>query len=228
MGNYPNYGPAIYNGLTYGNYFAEVEDSNGDTSSVIFTINQGETQIQYNVSLTFNVVSAPPASGLVTYTYGVQVSPALPSNVYLTMKLVTNHTRKYRDSGSATFSQTHTITKNGTLNIPYNTSSTTTSTIPTSCTIENVNLITEVFTQTTDTITFNSGDSYVGNITQNIPTIDGEDSFCDTSCRMSAEYITSVSVTNLTINGTNCGSASFSNIPVGATSVRVDCFEPQP
>jgi hypothetical protein len=228
VGNYPNYGPAIYNGLTYGNYFAEVEDSNGDTSSTTFTINQGETPVQYNVSLTFNVISAPAASGLVNYTYGVQVSPSLPSGVYLTMNLRTNHTRKYRDSGSATFSQTHTITENGTLNIPYNTSSTTTSTIQNGCTIEDVNQITEVFTQTTNTITLNAGDTITGNIIQNIPTIDGENSFCNSECRMRAEYITSVSVINLSINGTNCSTASFSNIPVGTTSVREDCFEPQP
>lgn len=228
VGNYPNFGPAIYNGLSSGNYFAEVEDGAGNVSNTTFTINQGETPIEYSVSLTFNVVSAPIGGNYITYNYGVQVSPSLPNNINLSMKLVMTHTRKYRDSGSATFGQSNTITKNGTLNIPYTTSSTVSSTIPTSCTIEDVNLITEVFTQTTDTITFNSGDSLNGNITQNILTIDGGNAFCQTNCRMKAEYITSLSVTNLSINGTNCSNTVFSNIPVGATNSREDCFEPTP
>lgn len=226
---YPSYSVVgIFNNLSSGNYLGEVIDDNSTTTSHVFTINQGDTPIDYEVSLTFSLVSSVPGSPLITWNYGVQVQPTPPPNVTINMSLVLTHTQKHRDSGLATFSQIHTITKNGNLNIPYNTSTIVSSTTPTPCTIENVNLITDVFTQTTNNITFTNGDSITGSVTQNIPTIDGLNSFCNQDCRMRAEYETLLKVINVSVEGTNCDSATFSNIPTGATGSASDCLSAQP
>lgn len=45
---------------------------------------------------------------------------------------------------------------------------------------------------------------------------------------MWAEYETLLKVINVSVEGTNCDSATFSNIPTGATGSASDCFSAQP
>ena len=45
---------------------------------------------------------------------------------------------------------------------------------------------------------------------------------------MRAEYETLLKVINVSVEGTNCDSATFSNIPTGATGSASDCLSAQP
>lgn len=218
---YPSYSNSgIFNNLGSGNYLGEAIDSSGNTNSTIFTINQGETGISYNISLTSNIISAP--SGSVTWNYAIQVTPAITSPISISFDLTMAHIRKYRDSGTATFSQLHTITKNSTLNIPYTTSNTTNSTITTNCVRETVNEITEIFTQTADSITMGVGDTINGNVTQTV-VINNGSSYCDDGCKMMGNYQTTVQISNITINGSNCSTITNSNTPAGADTIIYSC-----
>lgn len=218
---YPSYSNSgIFGNLGSGNYLGEVIDSSGGTNTTIFTINQGDTGINYNVSLSFNVVTAP--SGSVTWNYTVQVTPSISGPVNISFNLTMAHIRKYRDSGSATFSQTHTITKNGTLNIPYTTSNTTTNSNATVCSRESVNEITEIFTQESDLITMGVGETINGNVTQTVVITQGS-TFCQDGCKMMGDYQTTLQISNLSISGTNCSEAINTNIPVGASTIIYNC-----
>lgn len=219
---YPNYSiTGIFNDLTPGNYLGEISDNSGNTSTTIFTIQQGEIGVNYTVSLTSTVTNN--GTGTRSWTYGVQVNPTLASGVELTFDIVLNHQRVHRDTGVHTFSYTHTITKNGSLNIPYTTSSENTNTIDTSCTAKPTQEITTTFSDTASSVTFSSTDTSInGNVTQTV-TIDGTGLNCSPECRMIGTYNTSLQITNLSISGSECSQAVNAFTPINENITISDC-----
>ena len=224
---YPSYSiTGIFNNLTPGNYLGEIQDASGNTSSTIFTIQQGEVVVNYTVSLTSNITNN--GTGTRTWNYGVQVNPSLPSGVSLTFDIVLTHIQQYRDQGIATFSYDHEITKNGSINIPYTTSPETTVTTPTTCQTKPTNDITDTFTDTAYNVTYGSTDTSLnGTVTQTV-TIDGQGLSCLPDCRMVGTYNTSLQVSNLSISGTECGTVTNAFTPVSENITIYDCDQSQP
>jgi len=219
---YPSYSNSgIFANLSNGNYLGEVQDSSGSTTSTVFTIQQGDIGINYTVSLTSLVTNN--GTGTRTWNYGVQVNPSLGSGIELTFDLVLTHNRQYRDQGTHAFSYNHTITKNGTLNIPYTTSSTLTTQTQTPCTRVITNEFNEIFSDTASSITYSSSDSSVNGVVTQTVTIDGSVAGCEPDCRMLGTYNTSLQITNLSLDGSQCDSVSNAFTPIGENITIYDC-----
>jgi len=224
---YPDYSVSgIFSNLTPGNYLAEVRDTSGTTTTTVFTLNQGEIGINYVVNLTSNLINS--ATGIKTWSYGVQVTPALASGLELTFDLVLTHVRGYRDQGIANFAYVHTITKNGNIIVPYFTSPETTTTVATDCQTKPTNDITVTFTDTANNVTYSSSDTSLnGTVTQSV-VIDGQGLSCLPDCRMVGTYNTSLQIQNLSITGSPCASTTNSFSPTTQNITIYDCQEAQP
>jgi len=225
---YPDYSIAgIFSNLTAGPpYSAEVRDTSGNTTTTLFTINQGEVGVNYVVNLTSSLNAS--STGIKTWSYGVQVTPALASGLELTFDLVLTHVRGYRDQGTANFAYVHTITKNGNIPVPYFTSSETTTTVATDCQTKPTNDITVTFTDTANNVTYNSSDTSLnGSVTQSV-SIDGQGLSCLPDCRMVGVYDTSLQIQNLSISGSPCASTTNSFSPTTQNITIYDCQEAQP
>jgi len=224
---FPDYSiTGAFSGLEPGNYYGEIRDASGNTSSTVFTIQDGEVGVNYTVSLTSNVTSN--GTGTRTWGYGVQVNPSLASGLELTFDIVLTHTRIYRDGGTSTFSYSHEITKNGTLNIPYSTSPETTNTIPTECQTKPTNEITKTFTDTASSVTYSSTDTSINGVVTQTVIIDGSGLSCLPDCRMVGTYNTSLQVDNLSIDGTECSVVTNAFTPINENITIYDCQQPQP
>ena len=182
--------------------------------------------VNYTVSLTSNITNN--GTGTRTWNYGVQVNPSLPNGVSLTFDIVLTHIQQYRDQGTATFSYDHEITKNGSINVPYTTSSETTVTTPTTCQTKPTNDITNTFTDTAYNVTYGNTDTSLnGTVTQTV-TINGQGLSCLPDCRMVGTYNTSLQVSNLSISGTECGTVTNAFTPVSENITIYDCDQAQP
>lgn len=219
---YPSYSVlGVFNNLPSGNYLGESIDSSGSTTSTVFTINAGEVPIDYTVSLTSNLISS--SNGTRTWNYAVQINPTLPTGVSVTFDINLNHLRKYRDVGTYTFNYTHTITKNGTLNIPYSTSTESTTNVNTDCQVKPVTEYTTTFNDLATSVTYSSTDtSITGLVTQTV-TINGQDADCDIDCRMLGTYNTTLQLSNVSISGSNCSNAVNANTLVRQNITIYDC-----
>lgn len=225
---FPDYSiTGIFNNLTPNtNWIGQIIDASGNTSSTIFSIQEGEIAVNYTVSLTSIVTNS--GTGTRTWNYGVQVNPSLPSGVSLTFDIVLTHIQQYRDQGTATFSYDHVITKNGSINVPYTTSSETTVTTPTTCQTKPTNDITDTFTDTAYNVTYGNTDTSLnGTVTQTV-TINGQGLSCLPDCRMVGIYNTSLQVSNLSISGTECGTVTNAFTPVSENITIYDCDQAQP
>jgi len=218
---YPTYSiTGIFYNLSPGNYLGEILDDSGNTSSTTFTINSGEIGINYTVSLTSSVIFQ--STGTRTWYYGVQVNPSLPAGVELSFNTVLTHTRVSRNQGTTTFNYSYNILKNGTLNIPYNSSTPSFTPTTTSCSTPTQEITTS-FTDTSTTITYNSSDTNLtGTITQTV-TVDGTGTSCIPACRATGTYNTSVSITNLTLTGSECSTAVNAFTPISENITIFDC-----
>jgi hypothetical protein len=218
---YPTYSiTGIFYNLSPGNYLGEILDASGNTSSTTFTINSGEIGINYTVSLTSSVIFQ--STGTRTWYYGVQVNPSLPAGVELSFNTVLTHTRVSRNQGTTTFNYSYNILKNGTLNIPYNSSTPSFTPTTTSCSTPTQEITTS-FTDTSTTITYNSSDTNLtGTITQTV-TVDGTGTSCIPACRATGTYNTSVSITNLTLTGSECSTAVNAFTPISENITIFDC-----
>jgi len=219
---YPSYNIlGVFNNLPSGNYLGESIDSSGNTTSTVFTINAGEVPIDHTVSLTSNIISQ--ANGTRTWNYAIQINPPLPTGVSVSFDINLNHLRKYRDVGTYNFSYTHTITKNGTINIPYNTSTTGTTNNNTNCETKPVIEYTTTFNDVASSVTYSSTDtSITGLITQTV-TINGQNADCGVNCRMLGTYNTTLQVSNVSISGSNCSNAVNANSLVRQNITIFDC-----
>lgn len=219
---YPSYSVSgVFSNLSAGNYLGEVIDDNGTTSSTIFTITQGEVGINYTVSLTSNVINN--TNGSRTWTYAVQVNPALQSGAQITFDIVLTHVRVYRSTGISNFNYTHTITKNNNLNIPYTTSTTTSTNVNTSCNIKPTIEYTDTFTNTASSVTLTNTDTSLnGSVTQTV-IIDGTGINCSEACRMVGTYNTNLQISNLSITGSQCSEVVNANTPVSQNITIYDC-----
>ena len=219
---YPSYSiTGIFYNLPPGNYLGEILDASGNTSSTTFTINSGEIGINYTVSLSSVVTNN--GTGTRTWSYGVQVNPALPAGVEIEFDIVLTHNRVYRTQGLYTFNYLHTITKNGTLNIPYTTSPDTTTQTPTDCTVKPTEEINVTFTDTASSVTYNSTDTSLnGNVTQTV-TVDGSGLNCAPECRAVGTYNTSLQISNLTISGSDCAQVTNAFTPINENITIYDC-----
>jgi len=224
---YPDYSVSgIFSNLTPGNYLAEVRDTSGNTTTTVFTLNQGEIGINYVVNLTSSLISS--STGSKTWGYGIQVTPALASGLELNFDLVLTHVRGYRDQGIANFSYTHTISKNGNIPVPYFTSSETTTTVETDCQTKPTNDITVTFTDTANNVTYSSSDTSLNGTVVQTVTIDGQGLSCLPDCRMVGIYNTSLQIQNLSITGSPCVSTTNSFSPTTQNITIYDCQEAQP
>ncbi|MHC4709929.1 MAG: hypothetical protein ACYTA3_05790, partial [Planctomycetota bacterium] len=219
---YPSYSiTGIFYNLPPGNYLGEILDASGNTSSTTFTINSGEIGINYTVSLSSIVTSN--GTGTRTWSYGVQVNPSLPTGVGIEFDIVLTHNRVYRTQGLYTFNYLHTITKNGTLNLPYTTSSDTTTQTPTDCQVKPTEEINVTFTDTASSVTYNSTDTSLnGNVTQTV-TVDGSGLNCTPECRAVGTYNTSLQISNLTISGSDCAQVTNAFTPINENITIYDC-----
>lgn len=219
---YPSYSiTGIFYNLPPGNYLGDILDASGNTSSTTFTINSGEIGVDYTVSLTSSVIFQ--STGTRTWYYGVQVNPSLPAGVELSFNTVLTHTRVSRNQGTTTFNYSYNILKNGTLNIPYNSSTPSFTPTTTTCSIIPTQEITNSFTDTSTTITYNSSDTNLtGTITQTV-TVDGTGTSCIPACRATGTYNTSVSITNLTLTGSECSTAVNAFTPISENITIFDC-----
>ena len=219
---YPTYSPTgIFYNLPPGNYLGEILDSSGSTSSVSFTIQSGDIPVTYSVSLTSTVTSN--ATGTRTWNYGVQINPSLPTGLQIQFDIVLTHLRTYRDTGVSNFSYSHVITKNNSINIPYTTSPTTTNQILTVCTAKPTQEITDVFTDTASSVTYGSSDTSVGGTVTQTVTIDGQGTDCSQECRMIGTYNTSLQISNLSISGDDCATATNLFTPISENITISDC-----
>jgi hypothetical protein len=222
---YPAYSNVgIFNGLSSGNYLGEVQDNSGNTTTTVFTINQGEDSTTYTVSLTSNVTNS--SNGTRTWNYGVQINPALSAGEDITFNLSLNHIRQYRDTGISSFSYVHTITKNGNLNIPYNTSATVTTSVDTGCTVKPTQQITETFTNFVNSLNLSSTDTSLNGVVTQTVTISGNGVDCSPECRMVGTYNTTLQVSNLRLNNSNCGNVVNANTPIAENITIYDCTAP--
>lgn len=212
---YPAYSNSgLFINLQPDTYTAEVSGSTG-TVTTSFTIGEGATANQYTLSTPFQPISEN--YGSLNWTYSIQINPPLPSNVTATFDLGLTHQRISRSSGDAIFNQSHQIIKNGTLNIPYtSTSPVTSTTLICSNTVTQSN---ETFTQLATNVQMTGGDTIVGNVTQTV-IVDGSGAPCfPEDCKMLGEYITGIQVTNISLQGgTNCDSISYP-IPISGINV---------
>ena len=200
---YPDYSvTGIFYNIPPDSYLGQIIDASGNTSSVNFAIQQGNTSVDYTVSLSSVVTSN--GTGTRTWNYGVSVNPSLPSGIEITFDIELTHTNIERSSGTANFSYLHTIYKNSSLIIPYTTTIPLTNTTNTTCTRSNVEVTTTTFRNIAESVTFNGDDtSLIGYVTQTV-TIDGSTANCELPCQMEGTYNTSVQITNLSINGSDC------------------------
>jgi len=219
---YPTYSVSgIFNNLQSGNYLGETIDDSGNTTSTVFTINQGQVGINHTVSLTSNLINS--TNGSKTWNYGVQINPALPSGVSVTFDIVLTHMRKYRYPGIANFNYTHTITKNGSTNITYTSSTEYSTSTSTSCGVKPTTEYTVTFANTASSVTYSSSDTSLnGEVTQTV-IIDGSGSSCLPECRMIGVYNTVLQINNLTISGNECSNVINANTPVSQDITTYDC-----
>jgi hypothetical protein len=204
----------------------ETLDSSGNTTTTVFTINSGEIQTTYTVSLTSNVTNS--SNGTRTWNYGVQINPALSAGENISFDLGLNHVRQYRNTGISSFSYVHTITKNGNLNIPYTTSSTNTTSVDTGCTVKPTQQITETFTNFANSLNLSSTDTSLNGVVTQTVTINGNGLDCSTECRMVGTYNTTLQVSNLRLNNSNCGTVVNANTPIAENITIYDCTAPLP
>lgn len=217
---YPAYTPSgLFTNLQPGTYIAEASGTTGIISTS-FNIGEGSSSVEYILTTTYQLVSQ--RDGTKSWNYTVEVDPPLPSSVSITFDLKLTHQRISRDSGDAIFSQSHTITKNGNLIIPYTTSTP----VINETNVCNGNVVqsNEIFIQTAQSIQMNSTDTLVGSVIQTV-IIDGQDAECEPEdCQMLGEYITSLQLVNLRLTGANsCDSISYPN-PLTNINIRLqDC-----
>ena len=217
---YPNYSSTgFFSNLPPGSYIAEASGAT-NISSTAFNILDGSNETEYTVTTTYQLISQN--SGTKTWSYDVQFDPVLPQNVIANFDLKLTHQRISRNSGTATFAQSHTILKNGNLNVPYSTS------LP----IESITLVcnrnveqtNEIFTQITNGIQLTNTDTLNGTVTQTV-TINAQGAQCSPEeCQMLGEYITSLQLMNLSLtNANSCDSISYPNPLTGITVHLQDC-----
>lgn len=219
---YPSWSVSgLFNNLTPGVYIGEVSGGT-EISSTTFTIDNGDPSVTYVMSLTYNIINN--SSGSKRWSYGVQISPALPSTMNVTFDIVLTHNRQYRDTGLSQFSSNHTTTKNGTTSLSHTTSSTSTTSNTTSCQSSTVIEYNEMFTETISGVTMTNGDTVVGSVTQTV-LIDGGSASCDYSCRMIANYITNLQIGNITFTGSGCDDVVNANTPVQVGINLTDCAD---
>ena len=211
---YPNYSNiGLFTNLLPGNYLAEVIDNDGNTYTTPFSIQQGENTTEFNLNVTTNIITESFSTK--TWEYAIQITPnvnTLLSNQFIMFDLNMTHTMVSRDSGIATFISEHEIIKNGLTPITYTTSPINTNTVQTQCPIT-VNETTEVFTESVQSLQYNSTDtSIVGTITQTV-IIDGGGADCGVDCRMVGNYTTNLQISNVRlVNGENCQSIGTAGI----------------
>lgn len=222
---FPSYSPTgIFYNLSPDNYLGEIRDSLGNTSTVNFTIQSGEPQIEYTVSV--STLLTNQSVGSRTYNYGIDINPALAPGVELTFDIKMLHSNIYRSVGTAVFSYEHTITKNGTLNIPYTTSSTSTNSYDTGCSSRPTNEIVETFNNVASDVTFSSTDTSInGTVTQTVQATAGAGVSCEQQCKMKGQYITSIVIQNLSIDGTVCDTVVNANTPAGINNTIFVCSD---
>ena len=220
---YPDYSvTGIFYNIPPDSYLGQIIDASGNTSSVNFAIQQGDTSVDYTVSLSSVVTSN--GTGTRTWNYGVSVNPSLPSGIEITFNIELTHTNIERSSGTANFSYLHTIYKNSSLIVPYTTTTPLTNTTNTTCTRSNVEVTTTTFRNIAESVTFNGDDtSLIGYVTQTV-TIDGSTANCELPCQMEGTYNTSVQITNLSINGSDCASVTNAFTPVNENISIYDCI----
>lgn len=223
---YPNYSNiGLFTNLLPGNYLAEVLDNDGNTYTTPFSIQQGENTTEFNLNVTTNIITESFSTK--TWEYSIQITPNvsnLSSNQFITFDLNMTHTMVSRDSGTAIFTSEHEIIKNGVTPITYTTSPTNTNTLQTQCPIT-VNEITEVFTESVQSLQYNPTDtSIVGTITQTV-IIDGGGADCGLDCRMIGNYTTNLQISNVRlINGENCQSIGTAGIKTATQQLNTnDC-----
>lgn len=228
---YPNYSNnGVFTNLLIGNYLAEVLDSNGDTYTIPFTIEQGEITLEFNLNVTSNIVIGNESTR--TWTYGIQIQPSVTNllpNEVITFDINLTHTRLKRDTGLAIFSSQHIITKNNNDNIPYNTSQINTYSNPTTCSVTTTNEVTEVFTETATNVIFGPNDTSInGEVTQTV-IIDGQGLDCSYECRMEGMYRTELEITNLQISGgTNCHTVGNGGVKYVVQELNVNACDALP
>lgn len=217
---YPNYNnSSLFVNLQPGSYVAEVSGSSG-MATTTFNIADGSPETEYVATTTYQLSSQN--YGTKTWNYAIEFNPPLPNNVTATFDVKLTHQRISRDSGTAIFTQQHTILKNNNLNIPYTTSSSTTTT--TNVCEGTVTETNEIFTQIASSVTMINTDSINGTVTQTV-IIDSENAQCSPeSCQMLGEYITSLQLNNLRlINANTCDTITYPN-PLTNINVRLqDC-----
>lgn len=218
---YPAYTTSgLFINLSPDSYIGEASGSTG-TATVGFTIGDGAPATNYIITTTYEQQSLN--YGLLSWNYNVEINPPLPSNVTLTFDVELTHQRIERSVGNAIFSQSHQITKNGSLNISYTTSSpTSTSTSVCNGTETETN---NIFKQTASSVQLIGGDTLVGSVTQSV-IIDAGNAACTPSdCRMLGKYVTSLQIKNISLGGgSNCDSATY---PIPLSNITVseeDCL----
>jgi hypothetical protein len=223
---YPNYtNIGLFTNLLPGNYLAEVLDNDGNTYTTPFSIQQGENTTEFNLNVTTNIITESFSTK--TWEYSIQITPNvsnLLSNQFITFDLNMTHTMVSRDSGTAIFNSEHEIIKNNVTPITYTTSPTNTNTVQTQCPIT-VNEITEVFTESVQSLQYNPTDtSIVGTITQTV-IIDGGGADCGLDCRMIGNYTTNLQISNVRlVNGENCQSIGTAGIKTATQQLNTnDC-----
>jgi spore coat protein CotF len=188
-------------------------------------LKQGENTTEFNLNVTTNIITESFSTK--TWEYSIQITPNvsnLLSNQFITFDLNMTHTMVSRDSGTAIFNSEHEIIKNNVTPITYTTSPTNTNTVQTQCTIT-VNEITEVFTESVQSLQYNPTDtSIVGTITQTV-IIDGGGADCGLDCRMIGNYTTNLQISNVRlVNGENCQSIGTAGIKTATQQLNTnDC-----
>ena len=217
---YPSYSNSgFFSNLPPGTYIAEASGATGNATTS-FNILDGDPETEYVVTTTYQVVSQN--SGTKTWEYSVTFDPVLPSSVIATFDLKLTHQRISRDSGTATFSESHTILKNGNLNVGYATS------VPIVSNTEvcnrTVTQTNEIFTQIASGIQLNNLDTLEGVVSQTV-TINAENASCSPEdCQMLGQYTTSLQLLNLTLtNANSCDSISYPNPLTNITVSLQDC-----
>lgn len=217
---YPAYSPSgLFLNLIPDSYVGEVSGTSG-SATVAFTINEGSPETEYIISTTYEQQSL--FRGALSWSYDVQVTPALPTNITLNFDIELTHQRIERDSGTAIFSQSHQIVKNGNLNLSYNT---TTDIVDTTNVCSDTVIETNtIFKQIANSVDMSGGDTIVGSVTQSV-IIDGGGAACSPEdCQMLGKYITSLQIKNISVvGGSSCDSAIYPTPLSNITVSEQDC-----
>ena len=228
-GTPPYQNSGLFTNLEKGMHQGEVLDSNNQTATTYFTINNGQSSQPYVVSLTRGITGINTStnnssnSTTTNYNYTVSVKPSLPSGLSLSFKLKLTNTQKGYGNGTIAlgsfvqFSKSFSVNKNST---PITTTDGGTNFYTTLVCGNTGYTKTTTFNSTSNQITIQSGDVVSGTVTT---TVDLNQLSSNCNCKTFGEYNTLLEITDVSISGSDCVSAinAYSNLVMWTK--REDC-----